>query len=119
MKMRSRFRTAVVTAMLAVVVSASLLVGMASPAGAATVRPGAQSFQVDILLDKYETEKAAKSFWGATVICAQIGLPGWVTIAGVCQTAVSVCAARAYTASPRKNAGMTIGRGGGFWCWRY
>ena len=88
-------------------------------ADAATVRPGAQSFQVDVLLDQYETEKAARSFWGATVICSQLGLPGWATIAGVCQSAVSVCAAQAYTAKPRKRAGMTIGRGGGFWCWKY
>lgn len=78
---------------------------IASPADAATVRPGAQWGQVDLLLDSYETEAARRSFWAATVICWNSGVGGKLLAIGVCQSAVSVCAAQAYYASPRKRAG--------------
>lgn len=102
--------------------AAAVLVGSSviepAPAQAVTIRPGAKDLQVDILLDSYETEKAAKSLWGATVICSTMGLPGWATILGPCQLYVTTCAAQAYTAKPRRMAGMTIAPYG-FWCWKY
>ena len=90
-----------------------------APAEAATVRPGASWGQVDLLLDSYETEQARRSFWAATVICWNSGVPGKLLAWGVCQSAVSVCAAQAYYATPRKRAGMTFTAWGGFWCWKY
>jgi hypothetical protein len=87
-------------------------------AEAATVRPGARPGQVDLLLDAYETEQARRSFWSATVICWNSGVGGKLLAIGVCQSMVSVCAAQAYYASPRRRAGMTFAPGT-FWCWKY
>lgn len=100
--------------------SAVIVTGfVASPADAATVRPGAKWGQVDLLLDSYETEAARRSFWAATVICWNSGVGGKLLAIGVCQSAVTVCAAQAYYASPRKRAGMTFTPWGQFWCWKY
>lgn len=102
------------------VLSAVIGTGLvASPAEAVTVRPGAGWGQVDVLLDSYETEQARRSYWAATVICWNSGIGGKLLSIGVCQTAVTVCAARAYYSSPRMRAGMTVTVWGGYWCWRY
>lgn len=89
-----------------------------SPAQAVTVRPGAQAFQVDLMLDDYETEQARRSYWAATVICWDAGQQGYMLLAGTCQSMVTVCAARAYYANPRQRAGITFSPGGS-WCWKY
>jgi hypothetical protein len=85
-------------------------------AQAATVRPGAHAFQVDVLLNGYETEAARRSFWAATVICWNSGVTGWLLGLGPCQTMVSVCAAQAYYS--HKWAGITFAPGTA-WCWKY
>jgi hypothetical protein len=112
----SSWRRAAVVGVVAVVALATLVLAPATAAEAATVRPGAQNYQIDVLLDGYETKAAATSFWSATVICWQLGLPFWAMMAGPCQGMVSVCAAQAYYR--HKWAGMTI-HPGGFWCWKY
>lgn len=90
-----------------------------SPAQAVTVRPGAQAFQIDVMLDDYETEMVRRDYWAATVVCWDTGLMGQVTIlTQVCQSMVTVCAAQAYYANPRKRAGITFSPGGS-WCWKY
>ncbi len=88
----------------------------AGAANAATVRPGAKAFQVDVLLDGYETEAARRSFWAATVICWNSGVTGKLLALGPCQGMVSVCAAQAYYAG--KWAGITFAPGTA-WCWKY
>ena len=88
----------------------------AGEANAATVRPGAKNFQVDVLLDGYETEAARRSFWAATVICWNSGVTGKLLALGPCQGMVSVCAAQAYYAG--KWAGITFAPGTA-WCWKY
>lgn len=90
-----------------------------APAEAVTVRPGAKWGQIDVLMDSYETEQVRRSLWAATVVCWQSGVVGKLTVLGVCQTAVTVCAAQAYYASPRRNAGLTFTPWGQFWCWKY
>lgn len=100
----------------------STLIGMglvASPAEATTVRPGRGFGQIDVLLDSYETEAARRDYWAATVICWNSGIGGKVLSIGVCQVMVTVCAAQAYYATPRKRAGMTVTIQGGYWCWKY
>jgi hypothetical protein len=87
-------------------------------AEAVTVRPGARDFQVDVLLDDYETEQARRSYWAATVICWNAGQQGYMLLAGTCQSMATVCAAQAYYATPRKRAGITFSPGGS-WCWKY
>lgn len=109
-------------AFVAMLLALSAVIGtglVASPADAATVRPGAKWGQIDLLLDSYETEAARRSFWAATVICWNSGVGGKLLAIGVCQSAVSVCAAQAYYARPRKRAGMTFTPWGQFWCWKY
>lgn len=109
-------------------VGASLLLGVLltglglvvpSSAQAVTVRPGAHFGQIDVLLDAYETEQVRRSFWAATVVCWQTGVASTLMSLGVCQTAITVCAARAYYESPRRRAGMTVTPWGGYWCWKY
>lgn len=112
----SLWRRATIVGIVAAVMAVTLVWTSAEPVQAATVRPGAKDFQVDILLDGYETKAAASSFWKATVICWQLGLPGWATMIGPCQGVVSVCAAQAY--HKRKWAGMTI-TPTRWWCWKY
>ena len=87
-------------------------------AQASDTRPGARAGQYDMLLTSYETEQARRSFWAATVICWDAGLVGKALYLGVCQSMVSVCAARAYYDSPRKRAGITFAPGTA-WCWKY
>lgn len=89
-------------------------------AQASTVRPGAHNGQIDLLLDPYETDQARRSLWGTTVICWNSGVGGKMLAIGICQLAVSTCAAQAYYANPRRRAGMTVDlRNGNFWCWKY
>lgn len=88
----------------------------AGTANAATVRPGAKTFQVDVLLDGYETEAARRSFWAATVVCWNSGVTGKLLALGPCQGMVSVCAAQAYYAG--RWAGITFAPGTA-WCWKY
>lgn len=107
-----------VTAMATGLLSIGMLAAP-SPANAVTVRPGAQTWQTDVLLDAYETEQVRRSFWAATVVCWQSGIGGKVLSLGVCQTAITVCAAQAYYGSPRRRAGMTVTPWGGYWCWKY
>lgn len=95
------------------------LYSAAPQAEAATVRPGARVGQVDLLLNAYETEQARRSLWGTTVICWNSGVAGKLLAIGVCQSLVSVCAAQAYYAQPRKRAGMTVTPWGQAWCWKY
>jgi hypothetical protein len=114
---RRRLRRFGVAALVAVALTVASVAVTPSTAAAATVRPGARTGQIDVLLDGYETQKAASSYWGATVICWQLGLPGWMTSFGLCQTMVSVCAANAYVR--HRWAGMTVTWTGGYWCWTY
>jgi len=105
----------------AVTATAAFAVLFTTPgvAEAVTVRPGAKDFQIDVMLDEYETEQARRSYWSATVTCWNTGLMGQVTIfTQVCQSMVTVCAAQAYYANPRKRAGITFSPGG-TWCWKY
>lgn len=109
-------------ALAAMLLALTVVIGtglVASPAEAVTVRPGAGWGQVDVLLDSYETEQARRSYWAATVICWNSGIGGKLLSIGVCQTAVTVCAARAYYSNPRMRAGMTVTLWGGYWCWKY
>ena len=86
----TRHALAIMMLLLAAVLGSSLA---ATPAQAVTVRPGAGWGQVDVLLDSYETEQARRSFWAASVICWNSGVGGRVLSIGVCQAAVSTCAA--------------------------
>lgn len=88
-------------------------------AEAATIRPGAKAFQIDFMLDEYETEQARRSFWAATVICWNSGIAGKALAIGVCQSMVSVCAAQAYYSNPRKRGAFTFTPWGQAWCWKY
>lgn len=49
---------------------------VAAPAEAATVRPGVGWGQVDILLDGYETRRAATSAWGSVTTCWAVASAG-------------------------------------------
>lgn len=111
---------------------------VAAPAEAATVRPGAGWGQVDILLDGYETRRAATSAWGSVTTCWAVASAGastgslagralvgrWLVggaagaVAGGlgCVSVVSVCAAQAKVAG--RWAGITV-TPTGFWCWTY
>lgn len=113
---RIRHAFAAMLLVMSTVIGTSLV---ATPAEAVTVRPGAGWGQVDVLLDSYETEQVRRSFWAATVVCWNSGVGGKILSIGICQTAVTVCAARAYYSSPRKRAGMTVTLSGGYWCWKY
>lgn len=108
-----------VTAVQASVAAPAILGGSGGAVPATTVRAGQRWGQVDILLDSWETERAAKSFlWGSAVACWNSGLGGQVLIAA-CIPLVTVCAAQAYVSSPRKRAGMTVTIWGYGWCWKY
>lgn len=111
-------RNLIVRAFVVMAIVASTLIASDGIAHAATVRPGAKAFQIDLLLDAEETEQARRSLWAATVICWDSGVGGKALSVGVCQSVVSVCAAQAYYASPRRRAGMTFAPGT-FWCWKY
>jgi hypothetical protein len=83
-------------ARVAVAATATFAVLFTTPgvAEAVTVRPGAKAFQIDVMLDDYETEQARRSYWAATVTCWNTGLMGQVTIlTQMCQAMVTVCAA--------------------------
>lgn len=121
-----------------VLMIASAAVVTSASAEAATVRSGAKAFQVDVLLDGVETQRAATSAWGAATVCwavASAGASGaslagkllvgrWLVsgiVGGVaggiaCTAVVSTCAAQAYHA--RRWAGITV-TPTGFWCWKY
>ncbi len=100
------------------VLTGSLIVGAPGAAQAATVRPGANTWQTDLLLDSYETEQVRRSPWAASVVCWNSNLATRVTF-GACVQMVTICAAGAYYAKPRRNAGMTFTPWGRFWCWKY
>lgn len=116
--MRNNLRKLSIRSAAAVVMVIALLFTAVGPVQAVETRPGAKWGQYDLLLTSYETEQARRSFWAATVICWNSGLIGWTLSLGVCQSMVSVCAAQAYYASPRKRAGVTFGIGSA-WCWKY
>ena len=114
--------------------------GVVTPpsANAATVRAGAGTFQVDVLLDGVETQRAASSWWGSTQVCTAVASAGasgaslagkllvgrWLVsgvVGGVagglaCTAIISTCAAQAYHAG--RWAGITV-TPTGFWCWKY
>ncbi len=113
-----RSRSKIVSLLAVIAIGMAAMFADTGTAEAVTVRPGAQAFQVDMLLDEYETDKARQSFWNATVICWDAGVVGWTLSIGVCQSMVSVCAAQAYYATPRKRAGITFAPGTA-WCWKY
>ncbi|MET8167830.1 hypothetical protein ABZT34_26835 [Streptomyces sp. NPDC005329] len=119
MALKYAFKKARASLLVGTALALSLTLAVPDSAQATTVRPGAKAGQVDVLLDSYETEQARRSLWGATVICWNSGIGGKVLSLGVCQSAVSVCAAQAYYASPRRKAGMTFTPWGQFWCWKY
>jgi hypothetical protein len=104
--------------MVAIALAAAALFVNTGAAEAVTVRPGAKAFQVDVMLDGYETEQARRSFWAATVICWNSGVTGKLLGLGPCQAMVSVCAAQAYYSNPRRWAGITFALGTA-WCWKY
>jgi len=52
------------------------------------------------------------------VICWNSGVTGKLLALGPCQAMVSVCAAQAYYAHPRRRAGITFAPGTA-WCWKY
>ncbi|MGW4507874.1 hypothetical protein ACWENO_24890 [Streptomyces sp. NPDC004436] len=105
--------------MLSMAMAGTLAMVTPGTAQAVTVRPGAKWGQVDVLLDAYETEQVRRSFWAATVVCWNSGVGGALLSIGVCQTAITVCAAQAYYSSPRRRAGMTVTPWGQYWCWKY
>lgn len=108
-----------VTAVQATGAVPAILGGAGGAVPATTVRAGLRWGQVDILLDSWETERAAKSFvWGSAVACWNSGLGGKVLIAA-CIPLVTTCAAQAYLSSPRKRAAMTVTIWGYGWCWKY
>lgn len=94
------------------------MVVLTGPAEAMTVRPGARPLQIDVLLDGTETERARRDLWAATVYYWNAGVVGKVLALGPCQTMMTVCAARAYYATPRKWAGITFSSTSS-WCWTY
>ncbi len=99
----------------------AMLLASTGAAHAATVRPGAGPFQVDVMLDEYETEQARRSYWAASVICWDAGITGKLLSFGACQSMVTVCAARAFYVRPplrRMRAGITFAPGTA-WCWKY
>lgn len=116
---------------------ATVTVVTPSTAAAATVRPGAEAFQVDVLLDGVETERAASSMWGSTQVCWSVasagatgaslvgktlvgrwlfsGIVGGVAGGFACTAVIATCAAQAHQAG--KWAGITV-TPTGFWCWK-
>ncbi|MFB6514740.1 hypothetical protein ACFCW4_36050 [Streptomyces virginiae] len=116
---RRPIRRTVTSALLSMAMAGTLAMVTPGTAEAVTVRPGAKWGQVDVLLDTYETEQVRRSFWAATVVCWNSGVGGALLSIGVCQTAITVCAAQAYYASPRRRAGMTVTFWGQYWCWKY
>lgn len=123
---RRSFVLRLVVLTLAAVLAVSMVEATTSTADASTVRPGARALQVDVLLDSVETQRAATGYWGAQSVCWGVTAGAWalgrvygaVLANLVCTTMVSVCAAQAYTARPRKRAGMTF-YPFGFFCWKY
>lgn len=104
------------TMLASVVLATGGVVALSAPAAqAATVRPGAQWGQVDVLMDWSETERVRRDWWAATVICWQSGLGGKIAL-GYCVPQISICAANAYYKG--KRAGTTFGIGSS-WCWTY
>ncbi len=110
----------------------------ASPAYAASVRPGEGWGQVDVMLDGVETRRAASSAWGSSVVCSSVAaagatggsaagklLVGRTLVGGAvgavagglsCVGILSACSAQAYHSG--RWAGVTVSPGG-FWCWTY
>ncbi|GGQ61567.1 hypothetical protein [Streptomyces asoensis] len=119
MAFKSAFKRAGTSLVAGTALALSLTLAVPESAQATTVRPGAKAGQIDLLMDSYETEQARRSLWGATVICWNSGIGGKVLALGVCQSAVTVCAAQAYYAKPRRRAGLTFTPWGQFWCWKY
>lgn len=82
-----------------------------------STRPGGGFGQYDVLLDRYDTEKAAKSWWAGSVLCWNSGLAWNPAIYSSCLALITVCAARAYVTGQR--AGMTVTIWNYGWCWKY
>lgn len=82
-----------------------------------STRSGAGFGQYDVLLDSYDTEKAAKSAWAGSVLCWNAGLAWNPAIYSSCLALITVCAARAYVTGQR--AGMTVTIWNYGWCWKY
>lgn len=117
--MRNKAHRTLTRGATAIVLTVALLFMGAIPAQAVETRPGAGFGQYDVMLSSYETEQVRRSFWAATVTCLSAGLPAWATSWGMCQTLVTICAAQAYYAEPRRRAGMTLTLWGDGWCWKY
>ncbi len=92
-------------------------------ADATTVRLGDRWNQVDMLLNGYETNKAATSYrhatwycWGAIAAAYAASWAAGIYAQASCTSLVTVCAARAKAVG--RWAGITFYPGGGF-CWTY
>lgn len=116
--MRNRLRRTLASLVAVIALVAAALFVDTGAAEAVTVRPGAKAFQVDVMLDGYETEQARRSLWADTVICWNSGITGKLLLMGPCQAEVAVCAAQAYYSNPRRWAGITFAPGTA-WCWKY
>jgi len=121
---RSTVRRAAVAGLAALLLSAGLVAVAQAPAAAASVRPGADFGQVDLVLDGYDTHRVAtgsyfSSLWAATVICWSSGTVGQFLSYGVCQKVVRTCALRA--AADHRMAGITVEvwPRPSWWCWEY
>jgi len=99
------------------VVSAAQPTAVGGTVPMVATRPGWRFGQYDVMLDRYETERAAKSWWAGSVLCWNAGLAWNPAIYGSCLALLTVCAARAYVTGQR--AGMTVTIWNTGWCWKY